>query len=197
MRPPPAHEREREEQRANADEQHETRDRPGRDLGRDDHVGDEEHHGYEVEDAMCEHRADEGRPETLAPRQLACEHGDACELADAARQDCIRKEPYREGREHEQVARVRRRHRLANDGPPGDRARDDRCEIETNRSCDPLPADGGEGVADRAPARPAPPEQRADAGGDGQHEQNPDPGIRERAQPHAVTGARARPVTSS
>ena len=82
----------------------------------------------------------------------------------------VREQPDAEGREHEPEARERRRHRRADHGVPGEGARDDREQVEADRDGDPVPLDRREGVLEVGPVRPVPPEQRADAGEEGEHD---------------------------
>jgi hypothetical protein len=189
-------ERKPEEQRADAHEGDQARRRPARDLRREDDVDDQEEDRHEVEDPVREDGADERRPRA-STGELAVQDRDARELADPAREHGVREEPDRERREDEQETGHRRGEGLADHRPPRERAREHGYEVEADRDQHPLPADDRERVADRAPARPPPPEQRADARGDGQHEQRAHPGALGRAQLHAVTAAGVRPVTSS
>src|SRR5437868_5939518 len=81
------------------------------------------------------------------PRQLPRQDGDARELPDPAREHRICEETDRERREDEHDARMGRFHRLPDHRPPGERAYDDRGEVQRNRESDPLPAHLGERVS--------------------------------------------------
>ena len=118
---------------------------------------------------MRKDRSDEGRPLTLAAGQLARQHRDACELADAPGQNRVREQSDGEGGEDEQDARVRLRDRLVDHRAPGECARDDGGEVEADREHDPLPPDGGERAADAVEARSAPEEEERN---DAEREQN-------------------------
>ena len=128
----PARRDEREDEEADAEADHEDqgRARRGRDARRGDDVEDEQEHRDDVEDAVREHRPDERRPRSLAPGHLPRENGDPRELADAPRQHGVREQADRERREDERYAGARRLHRRVDHRRPGERARDDREEVQ-------------------------------------------------------------------
>ena len=182
-----AREREREERERDDDRDHEAGQRPVRDLGRQQHVDDQQHHREEVEDAVREDRPHERRPRIAAPlsRLVASEHRDPRELPDAARQDGVREQADAECGEDRAEARPRRRHRLLDHPVPRARPREDGQEVEQDRHDHPIPGDEAEGVGDEVPVRPAPHEER-----DGRRERQEndrEPGPRRPQQVHAAT----------
>src|SRR5207253_7194922 len=117
---------------------------------------------------------------------------------DSSGEHGVGEEPDGEGGEDEQEARPRGRHRLPDHRPPREGAGEDGDEVEPDRGEHPLPADDREGIADGAPVRPAPPEQRDDGGRPWHDEQDPPPWSPRSPQLHrAVTGVAATPLTSS
>src|SRR4051812_4377471 len=107
---------------------------------------------------MREHRADERGPEPAPARHLAVQHSNACELADPARQNRVREEAYGERGKDEHDRGMWRVHRLVDHSTPGECARDDGSEIQSDCNSDPFPLHGAKRVADGVPAWPAPPE---------------------------------------
>src|SRR5829696_4468187 len=181
------HERDEEKHGPNGHDRDQAGERPAWNLGRRQHVGDEQERGDDVEDTVGKHRPYECRPPAVLRRRLARQDRDARELADPPRQDGIRQQPYTEGREHEREARSRRRHRLVDDDLPRDAPRHDRQQVERDGRGDPVPLDGAECIGDGAPIRPAPPEQDADDRADGDDRADADPRAARDAELHAAT----------
>ncbi len=124
------------------------------------HPGDQSDRREEVEHAMGEHRADEGRRRAPSAWEPPPQDGDSGELADAARQDRVREQPDGEGGEDEREARVRRLDRLLDGRVPRERAREDGEKVEADRRGDPFPGHRGERVVHDPPVRAAPDDQR-------------------------------------
>ena len=111
------------------------------------------------------------------------ENAHARELTDASGQRRICEQADAEGGEHRARRRVRRRQRLVDDDLPGDRADDDRDEVDRDRDGDPAPLDRAEGRADKAEVRPPPERERDDAGGDHGNERKADERVLEARKP--------------
>jgi hypothetical protein len=185
-----ARQREREKPEADRREDHEARQRPVRDLRGEEHVGDQEQHGEQVEHAVGEDRADQRRPRIRASLLLLMprEDRDARELANPPRQNCVREEAHAKGREDQAEGRPRRRHRLLDDAVPRGGARDDRQQIERDRRHDPLPVDEPECIGDEVPLRTTP-DQEHNGRREGR-KQEPEPAPRCLQQLHAATARR-------
>ena len=82
---PREHQRGNEQQDADHEHDRDRRQRPARDLRREQHPDDERDRREHVEHAVREHRADQRRGRALPPRHAPAQHRDARELADPAR----------------------------------------------------------------------------------------------------------------
>ena len=168
---PGRQDRDREHPDPDEPDDHDARDRPVGQLRGRHHVGDEERDREEVEEAVREHRSEERRARSLAVREVTAEHGDACELARAGGEHRVPEQPDAERREDLPERRARRRHRLMDRQVPCPRARDHREQVEQDPDDHPAPADEVEGVVDRVPVRPAPPDCEDRQDECGEHEQ--------------------------
>ena len=115
----------------------------------------------EVEHPVREHRPDQRRPDGRAPRQAPGQHRDARRAR--RRGPAARRSPNRPTQNAEKTSRKPGRggpDRLPDHRVPGERADDDRGEVQPDRRDHPGPADDGERVPDDAPVGPAPPDQR-------------------------------------
>jgi hypothetical protein len=188
--PPGAGDGERQQPEPDHADDDQTRDRPVRDLRGQEHVKDQADGRDQVEEPVREDRSDERGPDpahATMETQLPREDGDSRELADPSREHRVREQPHRERRENCRVARVRRWDRLLDDRVPRERANEHRDEVERDRDDDPFPFDRVEGVPDRAPVGPAPPEERSNA----------DRGRDDRHDPHRSRAGHAVPHVSS
>ena len=122
-----AGEEEADHQQDEADEPEDDQARHGpvRDLRRQQHPGDEERDREEVEQAMGEDGAEQGRARAPAVRQMPAQHRDARELAGPRRQHRVPEQADPEGGEHLTEARVWLGQGLVDRQPPRQRARED------------------------------------------------------------------------
>ena len=91
-----ADEREREEADADADDDDQARDRPARDLRRDDDVEDEQQRPGRGRRRGARRRCRRASPTGPSAAAACAEHGDARELADPSRQHRVREQADRE-----------------------------------------------------------------------------------------------------
>ena len=166
-----------EENESDNAEDDEARHRPVRDLRSQQHPGDEDRHREQVEEPMCEHRSEERRARALAVGEVPAEDCDARELAGPGGKHGVTEEADPERREDMAEPRMRWRQRLVDREPPGERAGENREQVEEDADDHPAPGDEIEGVVDGRPLRAAPPD-RDDRGGErGEDEETAGPGI--------------------
>src|SRR3954463_16325819 len=171
--PTRADERKDEQPDAEADDEQQGRACRPRNARGGDHVEDQQKHGHDVENAVCEDRPHEPRPRPLATRHLPSQHGNPRQLADPTRQQRIREQADREGREDERHARPRRLHRRVDHERPGEGAGDHRQQVQQNRDDDPAPLHRAECAAERREAVAPPPEQTDERRHDDEPQEHP------------------------
>src|SRR3954454_466177 len=171
--PTRADERKDEQPDAEADDEQQRRACRPRNARGGDHVEDQQKHGHDVENAVCENRPDERRPRPFATRHLPSQHGNPRQLADPTRQQRIREQADREGREDERHARPRRLHRRVDHERPGEGAGDHRQQVQQNRDDDPVPLHRAECAAERREAVAPPPEQTDERRHDDEPQEHP------------------------
>src|SRR3954449_514920 len=171
--PTRADERKDEQPDAEADDEQQGRACRPRNARGGDHVEDQQKHGHDVENAVCENRPDERRPRPFATRHLPSQHGNPRQLADPTRQQRIREQADREGREDERHARPRRLHRRVDHERPGEGAGDHRQQVQQNRDDDPVPLHRAECAAERREAVAPPPEQTDERRHDDEPQEHP------------------------
>ena len=188
--------RHREERGAHEPEDHEARDRPARNLRRQQNVEDEQRDRGKVEQAMREDGADERRARPLTVvGQTAAQHRHPRELARPRRQHRVSEQPDAEGREDVRVAWVRLRKRLVDRQLPRSRPRDDGEEVDEHREDHPPPGHDVERFPHGTPVGAAPPEREDGTDDERQPDSAAQPGASGPAH-HAHAAART-PFTTS
>ena len=121
--PPRGEQRDGEQRDAHQADHDQARDRPVRDLRREQHVDDEQRHGEQVEQAVREDGAEQRRARTRAVRKVPAQHGDARELPGPRRQHGVAEQPDAERGEDMAEGGLRVGQRLTDRQMPRDRAR--------------------------------------------------------------------------
>ena len=158
-------------------EDDQARDRPVRDLRGQQHPGDENRDGEEIEEAVREHRPEQRRARAPPVRHMTAQDGDARQLACPGRQHRVPEQPDPEGREDLPEARVGLGQRLVDRHPPRERSRHHGEEVEEHTHDHPAPGDTVEGVGHGAPVGPAPPDREHRRGEQREHEDAARPGV--------------------
>ena len=166
-----------QEDEADEPEDDQARHGPVRDLRRQQDPGDEDRDREEVEQAVREDGAEQGRARSPAVREVPAQHRDARELAGPGRQHRVPEQPDPEGGEHLAEAWVRLGQRLVDRQPPRERAREDGEEVEQDADDHPAPGDRVERVVDGVPLGATPPDREQGGAEQGEHEQAARPGI--------------------
>ena len=144
-------EREREERRADADEDEQARDRPGRDLRGADDV--EDRGAAPARGRRRDARTRCRRASPTAPRRRGSLRVSTATRASSPIRPgstAFAKRPTENAEKTSRLPGCGSAHRLVDHRAPRERAHDDRREVERDRDDDPLPSHRRERVADRA-----------------------------------------------